>query len=280
MSAGGAELIARLEAEARARFVRWDPALWAQVVAGPAELLAAGLSAAQRPGEDARGLVESYLRLASHLFAREGTGAETFLSKAWLELIPRALPAVAAHRRAEVLAQCWNLGENLLQRPPFLDVIFQRVAVDSGAVSDLPALVSEVERQVFQPPDEAPLTAGATSAVWIDTRAEDPHFLPGACRLVAPTVACVYDRLRTGGGGRPPVALGVWLRPEPLLLGPMRGLDETAAEPAGDPGFDGLWAPHARADRRLSAPYHEVRNRWRALCSLWTSQQLVALLPA
>lgn len=279
-------LLDRLESAARLRFVHWDAPLWREIAAGPAEVLAAGLRDASASDEDARALMESYLRLAAHgigngyLFPRASTGAETFLSMAWQELVPLALPAVAAERRAEAMAECWNLGENLLGRPAWLDVIFQRVAVDAGDIGELSALVAEVERQVFDPPEEATLLSGDLRSVWIDPRPEDPHFLPGVCSLVAPAVLCVYDRLRTGGAGRAPVALGVWLRDEPVLLGPIKGLADGVPDHASDPGFDAMWQPHAAADRRLSAPYHETRNRWRAAASLWTSQQIVALLPA
>ncbi|HSB60075.1 MAG TPA: hypothetical protein VLI67_00050, partial [Vicinamibacteria bacterium] len=57
------ELVEELEQAARARFVRWDPALWRDLVAGPARELAESLEGARLPAPQGQALLESYLRL-------------------------------------------------------------------------------------------------------------------------------------------------------------------------------------------------------------------------
>ena len=91
------DVLARLEAAAKRRFVRWHPALWRELIDGPGRALAEGLLAAGHAPEVARPLLESYLRLASHaighgyLFPREA-GAQGFIDLAWHDLVPRLLP--------------------------------------------------------------------------------------------------------------------------------------------------------------------------------------------
>lgn len=269
MNAEQGSVVQRLEEQAALRFVRWDRALWHQVLQGPAARLSSGLT-----GAEGDALLESYLRLAC-----EGIGlgllvptgdAETWLTRAWMRLVPDLLPAAPAARRAELLAACWNLGENLEKSPPWLQRIFLTRTGALTSLDGLEALVNDVSRAVLEPPTEA---LGTTHRVeWIHLGGEDWRFLPGAVGFVAPTVVCVLDRSRSGAPGRPPVTQGVWLSDPPVLLGPM-----------GDPGAletgtDLPWPPIA--DPRFTAVHGWARNRWRAAATLRTSQYLVVALPA
>jgi hypothetical protein len=228
-----------LEAEARRRFVRWDPRLWRQIVEGPAQALAG----APR---------EAYLRLCceavglGYLFPA-AAGREGFFNLAFLELAPLLLPALAPARQVELLALLWNLGENLESAAPWLGRIFVRVCGGLASLDGLEAVVADVERQALGPPTE-PLGVDEER---VDLAGEDRRFLPGPLHFVAPTVVCVHDRLRAG------VSLGVWLAAPPLVLGPMGcGADVAAAGGDGD-------------------AFAAAANEWRRATALVTSQRVV-----
>jgi hypothetical protein len=260
------ELARSLEAQARARFVRWDPALWAAVLAGPADTLAAGLDATV--GLAGRAALESYLRLCcegvglGYLYPA-ATGRVGFLNLAFLELVPRLLPAVPAGRQATLLAALWNLGENLELAAPWLRRIFERRFAGLAGLADLEAQVAAIEAEALTAPRQ---NLGPRPALrWVALGAEDRRFLPGALHWVAPTVVCVHDRARAGA------SLGVWLADPPLVLGPMGC--SAAPTPAR------LWRPPRVADRRYSPPFASAANTWRGAATLVTSQALVCWMP-
>jgi hypothetical protein len=260
-----AAAVERLEATARGRFVRWDPALWRELVRGPAADLAAGLDAAGA-GLAAAPLVESYLRLVceavglGYLFP-SSAGRESFFNLAFRTLAPVLLPRLPAEERAPALAGMWNLAENLESAPVWLARIFHRAAWGWRSLASLEGVVAEVARLAL---DEPPARLGKSPRVmWVGLADEDPRFLPGAAHFVAPTVLCVHDRSRAG------VSLGVWLVDDPLSLGPMG----CPATPALEP-----WSRTVR-DARFDEPLGGVENAWRAAATLVTSQKVVALLP-
>src|SRR5688572_15686026 len=208
-------MIDRLEAAAKARFVHWDEALWREVQAGPAGELASGLSAAAARGVDAEPVLASYLTLAceaiglGYLFPRSA-GVESFFTIAWRELVPRLLPRLPTSRdQLDTLAALWNLSENLLASPIWLRRIFTRLFRSVDGLDDLDGRVAAIERRAAAAPS-APLGKTAR-ATWVHLGAEDRRFLPGVAHFVVPTVVCVHDRARTGGGGREASTIGVWL---------------------------------------------------------------------
>ena len=260
-----AAAVERLEATARGRFVRWDPALWRELVNGPAADLAAGLDGVGA-GVAAAPLVESYLRLLceavglGYLFPASA-GRESFFNLAFRTLAPVLLPRLPADERARALAGIWNLAENLESAPVWLARIFYRAAWGWRSLANLEGVVAEVARLAL---DEPPARLGASPrVVWVALSDEDRRFLPGTAHFVAPTVLCVHDRSRAG------ITLGVWLIDEPLSLGPMG----CAAAPAA-----GTWSRAVR-DARFDEPLGGVENPWRAAATLVTSQKVVTLLP-
>jgi hypothetical protein len=261
--------VERLEAAARGRFVRWDPALWRELVRGPAADLAAGLDGAGA-GVEAAPMVESYLRLLceavglGYLFPASA-GRESFFNLAFRTLAPVLLPRLPAAERGRALAQLWNLAENLEQAPVWLGRIFFRSAWGWRSLERLDAAVREVERLALEPPRAT--LGDDPRLVWVNLGEEDRRFLPGRAHFVAPTVLCVHDRTRQG------VSLGVWLVEEPLSLGPM-GCTETPP-----PATGARWKKVAQRDARFDEPHGAVANAWRAAATLITSQQVVGLLP-
>jgi hypothetical protein len=184
------------------------------------------------------------------------------------------LPSLPAGRRATTLAQCFNLGENLAQGPGWLHRIFLRLAAERDDLTDLEALVGDAARQTRSSPTE-PLGA-APRVEWVHLAGDDARFLPGAMHFVAPTVVCVHDRHRTGGGGRPAATIGVWLTDPPSCLGSM-GCDES---PPDDEGLNLELLEHLeRVDARAAEYRGMLANQWRAVITLDTSQFLVVLLP-
>lgn len=266
-----ADLIAELEEGARGRYVRWDPVLWRRVIDGPARQLAVSLHAAGTDDAAAQKLLESYLRLA-----REGIGlgylfppelGEAFFTHAFFRLLPEGLAALAPEKRAQALADCWNLGENLEHAPAWWRRMFVRLS-DGAALGALHALVVRASRDALGEP-EARLDK-RTLHLFVDLGAEERRFLPGTLHFVAPTVACVHNRhdaTRT---------LGVWLVDPPLVLGAM------GCEASVGPSSDRLDVVDdvVKQDARANDVLNSAANDWRAGLTLETSQFLVAVYPA
>jgi hypothetical protein len=266
---------------ARTRFVRWDEGLWRELVHGPAARLAAGLGKAGVADAAAvEGLLRSYLTLAcegvglGYLYP-SAAGRDAFFNLAFHTLLPRDLPLLPPARWGEALAQCWNLGENLEGGAAWLRRLFARRLAQLASLAELEAAVADVSRQALEPP-AARLGARARQ-VWVTLADEDRRFLPGAVHFLAPTVVCVHDRLRTGGGGRDAEALGVWLGDPPLVLGALR-CEESVAPDGGAALPDPLRATLA-ADARVTELAAGAVNEWRAAVAQTTSQLLVALYP-
>ncbi len=272
------DLVQDLEEEARRRFARWDPTLWASLVEGPARTLAEGLEETGQPAAKTRPILESYLRLGAEAvglgYLFPPTVGGNFFTLAWTELIPRHLARLPPARQAAALATCWNLGENLEASPVWVRRIFLRLTVGMDDLAGLEDLVSRVSQRALAPP--ATVLGAAFASTWVHLAAEDHRFLPGALHFVAPTVVCVHDRHRTAAGGREAATVGVWLDDTPLLLGSMGCKDEPQ-----DSGLDfGRLEELARRDPRAGDWFAMAANAWRAAVTLETSQFLVALLPA
>ncbi len=165
------------------------------MVGGPARELAEALRAAGTDDAAAQQLLESYLRLAC-----EGIGlgyffppelGEGFFTHAFFRLIPAGLAALPREKRAQALADCWNLGENLEHAPPWWRRMFVRLS-DGASLGALQALVVRASRDALGEPSAR--LSGRTLHLLIDLGAEERQFLPGALHFVAPTVACVHDR--------------------------------------------------------------------------------------
>jgi hypothetical protein len=280
MSESPGSLLERLEAAAQARFVRWDGALWREMLSGPARELSGNLLHAGRPEEESRALVESYLRLTAEGIGRgylfpAASGGESFLTLAFMTLLPRLLPALPRERQAKALAECWNLGENLESGPPWLKILFLRLCRNLQSLYALEGLVRDVSRQAFSPPEET--LKPPLRPLWLNLGEEDKRFLPGSLHFVAPAVVCVHDRHRTAAGGRTASTVGVWLAPTPLLLGAMGCNESLKPQKEGEAEY---WRGAAREDLRLTPRFASIQNPWRAAATLETSQFLVALLPA
>jgi hypothetical protein len=273
------DLVAQIEAEARRRFVHWDPALWSALVGGPAHELAAALERAGQPPERSGPLLESYLRLACEgigqgLIVPASAGASTFTTLAWTRLLPDSLASLPPGRQAGALADCWNLGENLEASPFWLRRLFLRSCAGLTGVADLPALVERVERKATKPP--ARRLGSSFESRWVPLAEDDRRFLPGALHFLAPSVICVHDRHRGAAGDRDAGTAGVFLDDPPLALGAM-GCDQ---QPANDPGLDmDLLEALSRRDPRVDDWHAMAANDWWAAVTLTTSQFLVVLAP-
>jgi hypothetical protein len=268
-----ADLIAELEERARRRYVRWDPAFWRRVLDGPARELAASLRAAGTEDAAAQQMLESYLRLAC-----EGIGlgyfyppelGEGFFTHAFFRLIPAGLAQLPHEKRAQALADAWNLGENLEHAPAWWRRMFVRLS-DGAALGALHALVVRASRDALGEPSAR--LARRTLHLLIDLGVEDRQFLPGTLHFVAPTVVCVHDRHVAAAAG----TLGVWLADPPLVLGPM-GCDASVGQSSDrlDLVDDVL-----NQDPRASDVLNAAANDWRAALTLETSQFLVGIYPA
>lgn len=278
---GLSALAARLAGAGRRRFVSWDDAVWRALCDGPARALDAALREAALPREGAGALLRSYLELAAEgvghgYLHHSGSGPAGFLAWAWREGLPATLPRLEPARAAQLVADCWNLGENLESAPVWTRRIFSRALADrrGEGLENLRALVDEVSREAL---GEPPATLGErVRRHWVDLAEDDHRFLPGRIQFLAPTVVAVHDRQDEDEAGASP-AVGVWLRSPPVFLGALGRLEP----PEGDPGLRmDLLEDLARADPTAADWHSMAANRWRAAVTLELSQQLVALLPA
>jgi hypothetical protein len=272
--------LSRIAEEAAARTVSWDAALWAEIVDGPGRALAESLL----DDAHAKETVEAWLRLAAEgigcgYLVPARAGVTTVCTRLWTDVLPRTLASIPADRRADVLASCWNLGENLEASPAWLRRVFVHAIAELDP-ADLPASVARIGARIWDPP--APLVPtsgnggerGDTTARrgWrvqlVDLGREDRRFLPGDLQLVSPRVACVRDRLR------PDVAAqAIWLVDPPIVLGPMPVPDAAGTFTLWD------WTPIRAADPRLSRVHRYAVNEGFALATLETSQHLVVVRP-
>jgi hypothetical protein len=273
-----ADLVAEIERLARGRHVRWDGALWGRIVEGPARALATSLRSSGSDAASADALLESYLRLAAegiglgHVFPPEV--GESFLGEAVFRLIPAGLAAVPKERRAQALADCWNLGENLEHSPAWWRRMFLRLLGDGASIGELGALVDRASREALGEP--ATRLGGRTLHLFVDLGAEDRRFLPGTLHFVAPTVVCVHDRRADEDEAPGRGSLGAWLVDPPVLLGAMG----CAAEPVASSDRLDLVDELAKKDPRTADALNSAANEWRAAMTLETSQFLVAIYPA
>jgi hypothetical protein len=267
-----------LEASARGRFVRWHPALWRELLDGPAQGLGQALGEAGLDPTEAEALLRTYLQLSAEAIGLgylypASAGRRNFFTLAWSELVPRLLASVPPSGRAGVLAQLWNLGENLESAPPWVQRLFCRVGQELPSLEDIEARLRERTAEAMEPPSRK---VGYNARVhWVDLSREDVRFLPGALHFLAPTVVCVHDRHRGAVAGREAATQGVWMSDTPMLLGAM-GCGETP--PLEHEGL-GLLADVARRDPRADEWMASAANEWRVAASLHTSQYVVVLVP-
>jgi hypothetical protein len=272
--------VEELEANARGRFVRWDPALWQELLAGPVAKLGEALSTSSTRPEKSEELLRAYLRLGAegiglgYLYPASA-GRQNFFTLAWSDLLPRLLAKVPEAKRAEVLAQLWNLGENLESAPPWVQRIFCRVAAGLTSLTDIESRLRDTAAQAMEPP-KAKLGNKAQPYL-VHLAAEDSRFLPGAVHFLAPTVLCVHDRHRKAVAGREAATQGLWLTDgEPLRLGAM-GCRETP-EPTHEQTPAMTWL--SWNDPRVDDWYATTVNDWRAAGTMHTSQFVVVLVPS
>ncbi|RYZ42134.1 MAG: hypothetical protein EOO71_09245 [Myxococcaceae bacterium] len=169
-----------------------------------------------------------------------------------------------------------NLSENLESAPPWVQRLFCRVGANMPSLDDIEGHLHAIANAAMEPPAD---TLGDTStALWVDLSQEDNRFMPGEVHFLAPTVVCVHDRHRaTAAGGRDAATQGVWLSSKkPMLLGPM-GCNERL-EPTRTP-VKALTSLSQR-DPRAGDWYSTLRNEWRAVATMHTSQWLAVILPS
>lgn len=271
--------LAREAAEAARSSPRFSDARFARAVEGPAATLLSGLKAAGRPEAAVRALVGSHLRLCAEAVALgrpvDVPWAEgSFLSLALASLAPRLLPPMQPGAAADALAALFNLGENLLKEPGWLERVFCDELSGLDRLAHLARRVGEVEASVTGPP--ATRLGESFRVRWADTSESDRRFLPGPLHFLHPTILCVHDRLRGPVGSRPGETCVIRLSDPPVVLGPSGC---TAAPAVSTHEGVGLVARAGIDDPRITERLATAANEWRAAACLTTSQMVVVLLP-
>jgi hypothetical protein len=256
------ESFARIGNAARARFPRWDPAMWI-------ELEDVYLALAAKLPIDDRSLA-SWAELAAEgigqgLLFPDRAGAN-FLNRAWQSILPSALPTLPPADRAKAISMCWNLGENLAAAPTWVKRLFERRLYDAHT---LDAIESIVQRTVehLGAPDE-PALGTSWKLLWVHIGASEPDFLPGAVCMLAPLVACVRAR---GGDA----AIAVLCTDPPEILGRAQWPAAPDRELPSQEELDAL----RTLDRRVTEVHDATRGAHRVVATLTTSQMLVVARP-
>lgn len=267
-----------LEASAKGRFVRWDSDLWRALIEGPARQLGESLSQTRATPAEAEELLRAYLRLGAEAIGLgylypATAGRQNLFTLAWTDLVPRLLSQVPEAQRAGVLAQLWNVGENLESAPPWVQRIFYRVSQRLSSLTGIEERLRETAALAMEPP--AMKLGDKAQPFLVDLSREDGRFLPGPLHFLAPTVLCVHDRHRHAVAGREAATQGLLLSDTPIPLGAM-GCRETPEKTLQQ-------SPHlstvAWRDSRVDSWFATVTNDWRAAGTLDTSQHVVVLVP-
>lgn len=268
-----------LETQARGRYVRWDAELWRELLQGPAQRLGEALSRSGTSDALAAELMRAYLRLGSEAIGLgylypATAGRQNFFTLAWSDLVPRLLASVPEPTRANVLAQLWNVGENLESAPPWVQRIFHRVSQRLDSLEGIEERLRDTATLALEPPSAK--LGDRAQPFLVDMSREDSRFLPGPLHFLAPTVLCVHDRHRHAVAGREASTQGLLLGETPIPLGAM-GCRET-------PEVTHAKSPHltsvAKTDPRVDAWFATVANEWRAAGTLDTSRFVLVLAPA
>ncbi|MFY2556344.1 hypothetical protein ACN469_01765 [Corallococcus terminator] len=267
-----------LEASAKGRFVRWDADLWRALLEGPARQLGESLSQKGASPDEAEELLRAWLRLGAEAIGLgylypATAGRQNLFTLAWTDLVPRLLSGVPEAQRAGVLAQLWNVAENLESAPPWVQRLFYRVSQRLGSLTGIEERLRETAALAMEPPTMK--LGDKAQPFLVDLSREDSRFLPGPLHFLAPTVLCVHDRHRHAVAGREAATQGLLLSDTPILLGAM-GCREAPEKTLQQ-------SPHLSTvtwrDPRVDSWFATVTNDWRAAGTLDTSQHVVVLVP-
>jgi hypothetical protein len=279
-----------IASRAEQKFSNWQPQTWQKVVEGPAAKLIASLEQTGRPAEQTRPVLKTYLKLAAeavglgYIYPADQTGRANFFTRVWFELLPRELASLEPARQTEVLSACWNVGENLETRAPWLRAIFMDLVSSDGlSLASFERDVRRVNELILERP-EVELGADNHRLAWVHLGKDDPRFMPGQVEFLAPQVVVVYHR-HTGLDDQPKAAKVVWLGGSPAVLGAageaLRNRQKPGeAKPSEtSPGDTWRWKALSQEEPRLTSIHASARNRWRAVCTLETSQFLAVASP-
>jgi len=272
--------VEELEANVRGRFVRWDSALWQELLAGPVPKLGHALAASGTDPSKSEELLRGYLKLGAEAIGLgylypASAGRQNFFTLAWSDLLPRLLADAPESERAGVLAQLWNLGENLESAPPWVQRLFCRVGAELTSLADLETRLRDTATAAMEAPKVK--LGNSSQPFLIHMASEDSRFLPGALHFLAPTVLCVHDRHRQAAAGREAATQGLWLTDgAPMRLGAMGCRETPEATHEQTPSLTWLALNDARVDEWFATAV----NAWRAAGTLHTSQFVVVLVPS
>jgi hypothetical protein len=205
----------------RQNYARWDDALFDQVCQTSARYL-------WTQSKQDNVLLENYIRVLSealgHGYVTQAASPEyrdvyvkhtkwRCLLEYWLILeAPIQLSALPTGQRLAVLAKVWNVGENSLRGPSWMDPFLLKKALQSP----VPLADVETHLSLWLGPLLAPKAASAWEPPFevhtLNSREIDNDFLPGEMHMSAPAVVCVADRRL------PNVFGGVFLHEQPCTL--------------------------------------------------------------
>ncbi len=131
----------------------------------------------------------------------------------WLVLqIPLEVPGLPKSERLATMSSVWNLGENILKQPSWIDrYLLHKILATPTLFAGIEKQLEQWMEPVLRQPPVAQWKAPFDVTVF-DGRKISGEFLPGEMRLSAPSIVCVSDRrLNTVFGG-------LFLNEDPCVL--------------------------------------------------------------
>jgi hypothetical protein len=278
---GQKAFIEALVADMQMRHARWDSELWQWALAHPAKRLATNLVSTHAQAVGQR-VLEAYLKLVAsgigegYLFPAQAIGAQSVFHHLFFDVLPRKIPALSADAQVPILAQAWNLAENLEKGPAWLAQVFWHCRHELDALADLSQVVERITDDVVNPLPTV-LDANAPEknrTFWLDLSRDDGRFFPGHIVQRSPRILQVLDRERHAAGASQS-SMGIWLRDEPVLLGSM---GSHAVPDSRKSRISGALKAAARRDSRITMPFDLLVEERVAAATLKSSQFVVLVL--
>jgi len=268
--------IDEIAARARAKHSKWSESSWETFIRGSALSAATGLDNCSWPSEGKESVLRSLLELTSDGI---GLGYLTFtpatnpgfLRLLWESIIPSGISALESPERAlEILAQSWNLTENLSLGPCWAERLFMRKHNQLTSLAGLSDFVKLVDSSLTTAPVGAlpsPLLSAALTMRWIDLRKLNSIALPGDVSFISTNLLQISDRFN-------PWSYLVLFEPEPLLLAQIEGgnsaegpTPDSAAKVLGSLTLGELHATAVNSHYLAAVPILSQR-----ICAGWAAQ--------
>lgn len=114
-----------------------------------------------------------------------------------LKEIPQTLSEVPATQQLELITKIWNLGENIRQEDPWMEIYIISRIEELSALTKIEDFIIDIMAPLLQPPKKAAWQPPYKVSI-LNGRDIHDNFIPGDMHQVAPDVVCLHDRRLDG----------------------------------------------------------------------------------